>query len=130
MRSSLAPRVNSSPPVVALCLACGGAVVASGRWWLVLQVGEYRGHAAADLGVLDHTEFEEDRADVFLHGRLGQMQGCGDTCVVLALRHLAEDVELTGGEMAKRRVRGVGAGSDQRFHDSRIDGRSALGDGL
>src|ERR671910_3088127 len=98
MRSSLAPRVNSSPPVVAhpraavcscgliwprygsrsghenpvshrpdrrisaLCagpVRGGGAVVASGRWWLVLQVGEYRGHAAADLGFLDHTEFEE-----------------------------------------------------------------------
>src|SRR5690242_8425211 len=62
------------------------------------EVDEHRCHPAVEVLLLREAELGEDRIGVLLHGALGQHQRGGDGGVALALRHLAEHLELAWGE--------------------------------
>jgi len=81
-----------------------------------------------DVGLLREVQLVEERVDVLLDRALGEEQAGGDRRVVLALRHVVEDLALALGELRERRVRHPILRGHERLHDLGIEDRPALRD--
>src|SRR5215207_2120317 len=96
--------------------------------WRGAQVVEYGGYSAVGLRVFVVAELGEDRADVFLDGRLRQAQGFRDSAVGEAAGHLPEDVSLAVGQPVELAgLEGASAG-DQCVDDARVQRRPSCAD--
>src|SRR5829696_1570600 len=76
----------------------------SGGGAVLVQVEQHGLDPPVEVALLGERELGEDRVGVLLDRALGEEEGGGDRGVALALRHLAEDLELARGEGAERRV--------------------------
>ena len=94
------------------------------------QVEQNGGDAAADHVLTRQSELEEDRADVLLHGALGQYKVSGDRGVALAGRHGGQHLALARGQRRQRRVALALLAVEQHPHHRRVDHRPAAGDHL
>jgi len=72
------------------------------------------------------TELEEDRVDHLLDRAFAEVQRLRDRCVVLPLRHLAEDVALSRRQLIQRGMLAPRLLGDEGLDDLRIDDRSSL----
>src|SRR5439155_2708508 len=76
----------------------------AGREPALAQEREHGHHPAVHVGLLGELELVEQGVDVLLDRALGQEERAGDRRVVLALRHLLEDLALPLRQMSERRA--------------------------
>ena len=81
---------------------------------------EHRHHAAMHVGFLREAELVEHRVDVLLDRALGEEQRRRDGRVVLALRHVRQDLPLTVGQLREGRVRHPVLRGHERLDDLRV----------
>ena len=109
--------------------ACSWLVAALALIRIALgEVQDDRHDALVDRRLPCQVELHEHRVDDLLDGPLGHDEVGGDGCVVLALGHLPEHIELSSGQLSDRRRRRPRPFSHQPFHDLGVDERATICD--